>query len=111
MTIRVPEVESGSRPELAELEKRIAAARGRVSTLYKVLLNSAPIAGGWEQMLSAVRNESSLPADIREIVILRVAVLNGASYEFEAHVPHAAKAGVPEAKIAALRETVIGASF
>jgi 4-carboxymuconolactone decarboxylase len=111
MNIRVPEVETGTRPELAALEAGIAAARGRVSTLYKVLLNSAPIAGGWEQMLSAVRNHASLAADIREMVILRVAVLNGADYEFEAHVPHALKAGMSEAKIAMLKEPVIGASF
>lgn len=111
MNTRVPEVPTGTRPELAELEARIVAARGRMSTLYQVLLNSAPIADGWEKMLTAVRNDSSLAADVREMVILRVAVLNRASYEFDAHVPHALKAGMPEAKVAALKESVIGATF
>lgn len=109
--IRVPLVEPGTRPELAEIEARILAERGRISLLYQVLLNSGPIASGWERMLTAVRNESGVPADLRELVILRVAVLNRASFEFEAHVPHARRAGVGDAKIAALREPVIAAAL
>ena len=111
MTIRVPLVEPGTRPELAEIEKSILAQRGRISDLYRVLLNSGPLASGWEAMLTAVRNKSSVPADLRELMILRVAVVNRAPYEFDAHVPHAKKAGVSDAKIAAVRETVIGSVF
>jgi AhpD family alkylhydroperoxidase len=43
-------------------------------------------------LLTAVRNRSSLPADLRELVILRVAVLNRAPFEFDAHLPRARKA-------------------
>ena len=111
MTIRVPLVEPGTRPELAEIEASILAQRGRISDLYRVLLNSGPLASGWEAMLTAVRNKSSVPADLRELMILRVAVVNRAPYEFDAHVPHAQKAGVSDAKIAAVRETVIGSVF
>ena len=111
MTIRVPLVEPGTRPELAEIEASILAQRGRISDLYRVLLNSGPLAAGWEAMLTAVRNKSSVPADLRELMILRVAVVNRAPYEFDAHVPHAQKAGVSDAKIAAVRETVIGSVF
>ena len=111
MTIRVPLVEPGTRPELAEIEKSILAQRGRISDLYRVLLNSGPLASGWEAMLTAVRNKSSVPADLRELMIPRVAVVNRAPYEFDAHVPHAQKAGVSDAKIAAVRETVIGSVF
>ena len=92
--LRVPLVTPGTRPDLAPLELRIRAERGRISLLYQVLLNSAPIAAGWEQMLTAVRNRTDLAADLRELAILRVAVLNGASFEFDAHVPHAERAGV-----------------
>ncbi len=107
--MRIAPVTPGSRPELAALEARIAAARGRISPLYQLLLNSPPMAEGWEQMLSAVRNRSTLSADVRELVILRVAVLNGASYEFDAHVPHARAAGLPDAVIEALRAPSIDA--
>lgn len=102
--MRISPITPGSRPELAGIEAGIQAERGRVSLLYQVLLNSPPLAEGWQQLLTAVRNRSSLPADLREMIILRVAVLNGAPYEFEAHVPHALKAGMPSEKIEALRE-------
>jgi AhpD family alkylhydroperoxidase len=109
--VRIPLVEPGTRPELAEIEGRILAERGRISPLYQVLLNSEPIAAGWERMLTAVRNQTSVPADLRELVILRVAVLNRAPYEFDAHVPHAQRAGVSEEKIAALREAQLSGVF
>src|SRR5215471_12208151 len=106
--MRIAPITPGTRPELAEQEQRILAERGRISPLYQVLLNSPPIAHGWEQMLSAVRNRSSLPADVRELVILRVAVLNRADYEFDAHVPHALAAGVTFEAIAGLQRTELG---
>jgi len=103
--IRVPLVEPGTRPELREIEAGILRERGRISLLYQVLLNSAPIAQGWEALLTAVRNRTSVPADLRELIILRVAVLNRAVFEFDAHVPHALKAGVTQTRIDGLRET------
>lgn len=108
---RVALVQPGTRPELAAIEARILAERGRVSKLYQVLLNSAPIASGWEQLLTAVRNQTRLPAGLRELVILRVAVLNGASFEFDAHVPHAQKAGMADPLIQATREQPLSPVF
>ena len=101
--MRIQPIPPGTRPELAAQEAQILAARGRISPLYQVLLNSPPVAHGWEQMLSAIRNHNSLPASLRELVILRVAVLNRAPYEFDAHVPHALAAGVLPATIEAVR--------
>jgi 4-carboxymuconolactone decarboxylase len=105
--LRIAPITPGTRPELAGQEAAITAERGRVSLLYQVLLNSPPLAHGWEQMLSAVRNRSSLPADLRELVILRVAVINRAPYEFDAHVPHALKAGMSQCRIDKLREVTV----
>ncbi len=110
-SLRVPLIVPGTRPELAEVEQRIIAERGRVSLLYQVLLNSAPIASGWERMLTAVRNQTGVPADLRELMILRVAVLNKASFEFEAHVPHAERAGVVTSKIEAVRDLGLSEVF
>lgn len=101
--MRIAPITPGTRPELAALEAQILAERGRISPLYQILLNSPAITHGWEQMLSAVRNRNSLPPSLRELVILRVAILNRAPYEFDAHVPHALKAGVPQAVIDATR--------
>jgi AhpD family alkylhydroperoxidase len=110
-TLRVPPIEPGTRPALAALESRILAERGRISLLYQVLLHSEPIASGWERMLTAVRQQTSIPASLRELIILRVAVLNGADYEFEAHIPHAERAGVSAEQIAAVREAALGPLF
>ena len=109
--IRVPLVKPGTVPELAEVEARILSERGRISLLYQVLLNSPSIASGWESMLTAVRNRTSVPADLREMIILRVAVLNEAAFEFEAHVPHALKAGLAQEKIDALRASDPAGAF
>ena len=79
---RVPFVEVGANPALAPIEARILAARGAISPLYRVLLNSAPLVEGWEALLTAIRQKTSVPPALRELVILRVAVLNGAAYEF-----------------------------
>lgn len=111
MTLRVAAIEPGSDPEIADLERRILFNRGRISLLYKVLLNSAPIASGWEHLLTAVRQQTGVPAAVRELVILRVAVLNGAHYEFDAHVQHAEDAGLTAEQIAAIRQPSPGALF
>jgi 4-carboxymuconolactone decarboxylase len=110
-TIRVGLVTPGTRSALLDVETRILAERGRVSLLYQVLLNSAPIANGWERMLTAVRNQTGVPAALRELIILRVAVLNEAPFEFQAHAPIALREGVNEQKIAAVAEIAIAEIF
>jgi AhpD family alkylhydroperoxidase len=105
---RVALVVPGTRPELAEMEARIQAARGRISPLYQVLLNSPAVVEGWEAMLTAIRNKTSISPRHRELVILRVAMLNEAAYEFDAHIPHALKAGVSEQAIEVLRKDGAG---
>lgn len=104
-------VSPGADPALAAIEARVAAERGRIGPLYRVLLNSAPIADGWERMLTAVRKKTSLAPSLREMAILRVAVLTGVELEFNAHIPHALQAGVTQAKIDALRGATIGEAF
>ena len=111
MATRVPPVVPGTHPQLAAIEASIKAQRGDISLLYQVLLNSAPLAEGWEKMLTAVRNRSSVPPDMREMVILRVAVLNRAPFEFAAHAPVARKAGLSEVKLLALRGPHPGDAF
>lgn len=104
MSNRISPVVPGSKPELAEIEKKIIEERGRISPLYQTLLNAPEIAQGWEALLTAIRNRNSLSPAIREMIILRVAILNRADYEFDAHEPHALKAGVRPEKISAIRK-------
>jgi AhpD family alkylhydroperoxidase len=108
---RVSPVVPGTRPELAEIERTIRAERGGIPLLYEVLLNSAPVADGWEKLLTAIRNRSSVPADLREMIILRVAVVNRAPFELDAHTPIARQVGVAEDKIQAIRDSNLSEVF
>lgn len=47
-------------------------ARG-LTPLDGTLLNSSPIAAGWNNLLCAVRTKTSLPDDVREIMVSCVA--------------------------------------
>jgi len=76
---------------------------GKLTALDGMLLHSPPFADGWNGMLGAVRGASTLPADIRELAILRVASRNGAEYEWAAHEPLARQAGLGDEAIAAIR--------
>ncbi|SDN50137.1 alkylhydroperoxidase AhpD family core domain-containing protein [Klenkia soli] len=87
----------------AAIAERMAARRGgELSALDKLLLHSPPVADGWNELLGALRHKSSLAADLRELAILRVAVLNNAAFEWVAHKEAARRAGVTDAQIDAL---------
>jgi AhpD family alkylhydroperoxidase len=89
-------------PEIAPLARQIAAERGSILDLYKVLLHSPPVAAGWLRYLTAIRHECSLSGSIRELVIMRVAALNGATYEAEQHTPIALREGLTQRQLQAL---------
>ncbi|MCS5498238.1 carboxymuconolactone decarboxylase family protein [Cnuibacter physcomitrellae] len=106
--MRVSAVEPGTRPDLAELEDEIRRERrGEIALLYKVLLASPPIASGWERMLTAVRNRTDIPDHLRELVILRIAVVNRAPFEYDAHLPLARAAGVTTEQLDAIAEPLL----
>lgn len=77
-----------------DLVERMIAERGDVLHLYRMLLHSPPLAEGWLTFLTAVRQQCALPGDVRELVIMRVAVLNAAPYEADQHRPIALRTGL-----------------
>lgn len=89
-------------PAVAPLAQRITQERGSVLHLYQMLLHSPNIAEGWLSYLTAIRQRSSLPGALRELVIMRVAVLNGAPYEADQHAPIALAEGISQAQLDAL---------
>lgn len=93
-----------TQPDVALLVDQIVAERGSVLILYQMLLNSPPVARGWLNHLTGIRHHSSLPGDIREMVIMRVAILNRAPYEADQHAPIALKEGMTQAQLDALPE-------
>lgn len=92
------------RPDRKALVERIVKERGSVLHLYAMLLHSAPVAEGWLNYLTAIRQKSGLAGDIREMVIMRIAHLNGAPYEAEQHAPIALKEGMSQAQLDALSD-------
>lgn len=90
-------------PERQRIADRIIAERGSLLHLYRMLLHSPPLAEGWLTYLTAIRQQSTLPGDLREMVIMRVAHLNGASYEADQHAPIALREGMSETQLAALQ--------
>lgn len=86
-------------PEAKPLVDRIVAERGGVLHLYQMLLHSPPVASGWLNYLTAIRQQSTLPGGLRELVIMRIAILNGAPYEAEQHAPIALREGVSQVQL------------
>jgi alkylhydroperoxidase family enzyme len=76
---------------------------GALSTLDRLLLHSPPVAEGWNALLGALRGATTLPDDLRELVVLRIAVLAGAEFEWAAHEPIARRAGLTDLHLRRLR--------
>jgi AhpD family alkylhydroperoxidase len=91
------------RDDRRALATKIAAQRGSVIHLYRMLLHSPPVATGWLRYLTAIRQECRLPGALRELVIMRVAQLNGVPYEADQHAPIARAEGLSEAQLDALQ--------
>lgn len=91
-----------NRPELQPLVQRIVTERGSVLHLYQMLMHSPPLAEGWLHFMTQVRQKLQLGGDLRELVIMRIAHLNGAPYEAEQHAPIALREGLSQAQLDAL---------
>jgi len=76
-------------PPENEIVQRVLTRRGDqgLTPLDRTLLHSPPITDGWNSLLGAIRTQTSLPADLRELAICRVAILNQAWYEWTHHAP------------------------
>ncbi|KAH8917562.1 alpha/beta-hydrolase, partial [Atractiella rhizophila] len=89
---------------IADAIRARRGARG-LTPLDGALLNAPEIAGGWNQLLGAVRTKSKLPGGIREILVLRVAALNKAYFEWIHHYPVAQQEGVSVPVLSHIRDT------
>jgi len=102
---RVAYADENSSPEIRTLAEKVRSERGgRMLNLYSMLLNSPSVAAGWLSLFTAIRQQCELPGEYRELAILRVAIINGAEYEYLVHIPFALKEGVTEAQVNALKE-------
>lgn len=89
-------------PEIQPIVEQITAERGSVIHLYQMLLQSPAVAQGWLDYLTAIRQKTSISGALRELIIMRVAILNRAPYEADQHAPIALQEGITQAQLDAL---------
>lgn len=89
----------------ADLLNAIKARRpgGKLIDIDRVLLKSTPLATGWNELMVRVRQEFLLSLEYRELIMLRVAWLNKAEFEWNVHYPAYLDAGGTAKKAEALR--------
>ena len=94
-------------PVPADLLAAMQARRpgGELIGIDRILLKSIPLATGWNALLGRVRADFSLELIYLELIMLRVALLNGAEFEWGVHYPVYLQAGGSEAKAQALKKT------
>jgi alkylhydroperoxidase family enzyme len=103
---RVSLIDERDHPEIAGLAARIRGARGgRLLNIYRMMLHSPPIAAAWLDFNSAVRFESAIDGQTRELAVIRIAMLNRVEYIVRAHGPtYALKEGLTAAHVEALAD-------
>ncbi len=101
---RVSFIEEKDHPELGAMIAQIRGDRGgRLINIFQALLHSPALAMAWLEQVSAVRWKTALDGQIREIVIIRVGIVNRVDYVFKAHVPaYTAKEGLTREQCEAL---------
>ncbi|KAI0030799.1 4-carboxymuconolactone decarboxylase [Vararia minispora EC-137] len=102
---RVPYVfpEPGADPVADEI--RVRRINNTLLDLDGVLLNSDALAEAWNNVAVLIRDNNPIPGDMRELFILRSAVLNGAAYQWYEiqHEPVGRSAGLTTAQLRTIR--------
>ena len=92
--------------EMAPVASAIIAdmnARGaKVPDLYRMLANAPNLLKAWTEIAWPLRAEGLTPRDLRELLIMRTALLTQAQYEWTHHWGLALAAGVSDEKLNAL---------
>jgi alkylhydroperoxidase family enzyme len=103
---RIPYIHDADNSEIKDLIARISAGRrGNFINVYRLLLHSPSLATTWFEHLNAVRWKTKISGRLREILIIRIAMINRVDYVIAQHVPKLALAdGVSLDECEALRD-------
>jgi 4-carboxymuconolactone decarboxylase len=99
-----------SRIPLASIEqqpepvRQWMARRGNLN-VFRLLANAPHVFPGWTQMVDELFESPTVNRRMREVVILRVAHLQGSRYELSQHVGIARNAGLTDQQINAILDT------
>jgi 4-carboxymuconolactone decarboxylase len=80
------------------------ARRGNLK-VFRLLANAPHVFPGWTQMVDELFESPTFSQRMREVVILRVAHLQGSRYELSQHVGIARNAGLTDQQINAILDT------
>lgn len=93
-----------AQPELKELFQKIENNGNRVLNIQKAIGHSPKITRDFIRLGNSILYKAALPAQLRELAILRVAALTNANYEWTQHVRVALQTGVPQKQIDAIHQ-------
>ena len=103
--MRIPDWSAELKPQPQDLVDAVLKRRGgQLIELDRVLMWSEPVARGWNSYMGAVRTGLPTSRKLRELGILCVALLTGASYEYKHHAPDFLAAGGTQAELDALAQ-------
>jgi 4-carboxymuconolactone decarboxylase len=91
-------------PEIREMFAKMEEKGGRVLNVFKVMAHCPQVGYHFLRMGNAILFMGTVPPALRELAILRVGHINGATYEWTHHVPVALRVGVKPEQIEALRD-------
>jgi 4-carboxymuconolactone decarboxylase len=97
---RVPLIDE-DQSELAALIEKIRGARGgRLINIYRLMLHSPALAEAWFNLNQAARYATEIDGRCRELVIMRVAILNRCEYVLKTHTAqYALKEGLTREQV------------
>ena len=95
---RIPLIDLESQPEPI---RDFAARRGNLNA-FRVLANAPDVFAGWARQVDELLDSPTFSQRTREVVILRVAHLQGSRYELSQHSGVARAAGLTERQINAI---------
>lgn len=98
-------------PILADMFNRIRASRGHVLNIHRVVGQAPKMLRAQASYARALREDSSLPRDLQELLILCIAQVNDSAYEQSVHRPIAVACGVATVKIDVLSSWSESAAF
>ena len=89
-------------PLEGELGERVSGLGARQVNLYRSLAHTPELLDAWIDWAWALRAKCTTSRALRELMILRTAVVMRSEYEWHQHVAMAADAGVPAEKVSAV---------
>ena len=95
-------------PEAAQLYDALLAQRGVVPNMFKVLAHNPAIAQGVAGFLKPLLSDAALTGWYKELVAVRISILNQSEYAIRAHSASAKMKGASEEKIAAVKDFETG---